>query len=471
MKRLFVIASLVVLGAGALVSRSQAQDPSGTPQSLRDAARLLEQAANELESLEADNAELRATIAELEAEIERLKQTPTPTPTVPPCEGIQASTPEDISAAPTGATICLTGEIRITSAITLKQGQTLTGGGTINGSVPVTNWTQDGNLWVASRSEGPTVLCMAGLTPCDGSQMVVPHARFADDIFYEGSVLTRTGTLLGLRSAVAPSFFIDYAAERAYINRDPTGRLVELAVAGGGIRSDADDITIRDITVEKTLGTGIYFLGGQDWTLENVTSRLNHGSGVRMGGGATVHNSDISWNGMLGMGGSGSGIEVLNNTITFNNYARYQKAPNGGCWSAGAMKWTHATVAFSGNTSSFNWCDGFWADNDVTAVVTNNTFEGNLRLGAFWELQNDGGTMTFANNTVINNGADGFRASDAGNALIENNTFAGNETAFAVGDSSRPGGPTNITFRNNILNGQPTPGCSVSTVTCVGNVP
>jgi hypothetical protein len=299
--------------------------------------------------------------------------------------------------------------------------------------------------------------------------MLDPSARFADDVFYDDSVLDRLLTLAALRAAVVPAFFFDYTADKIYVNRDPNGHEVELAVASGIIRSDADGVTVRDVTAEKSTGTGIYFLGGQNWTVDGVIARLNHGSGMRLGGGARVTDSTLVWNGMLGMGGSGSGLVVEGSEIAWNNHARYQKAPNGGCWSAGAMKWTHATVTFTDNASHDNWCDGFWADNDVSAVVSGNTFTDNLRLGVFWELQNDGGRLHLFDNVIQGNGADGFRASDAGNALVERNIFGGNETAFAVGDSSRPGGPAGIVFRDNVLNGDTTPGCQATGVTCSGN--
>lgn len=419
-------------------------------------------------------AEQAARIAELEAQV---SPPPSPSPTVPPsptpapCAGTPVASAAAITAAPAGATLCLTTEVRVGAPVVLKAGQILQGGGTLNGSVPLTGWTAQADTWsVGGQTRGPTVLCMAGLNPCDGTQMLDPSARFADDVFYDDQVLERFLTLAALRSAAVPGFFFDYAADTIHLNREPSGHTVELAVASGVIRSDSDGITLRDITAEKSTGTGIYFLGGQNWTVSNVTAQLNHGSGMRLGGGARVTDSTLVWNGMLGMGGSGSGLVVEGSEIAWNNHARYQKAPNGGCWSAGAMKWTHATVTFTGNASHDNWCDGFWADNDVSAVVSGNTITGNLRLGVFWELQNDGGTLHLFDNVIQGNGADGFRASDAGNALVERNIFGGNKTAFAASDSSRSGTPAGIVFRNNTLNGDATPGCSFAGVICTGNV-
>lgn len=441
--------------------------------------------ADDLSSAEAEIARLQAIIDAFPTASPSPSPSPSasPSPSPEPCVGTPVTSAAEINGAPAGATLCLTTEIRLTAPVTLKSGQTLTGGGTLNGSILLPAWAPDGGLWVATgRTEGPTELCMAGLNPCSGTEMLVPHARFADDVFYDDGHLIRTATLAALRTAVEPSFFFDYGADRIYVNRDPNGHTLELAVASGIITEAGDGVTIRDITVEKSKGTGIMALGGQDWLYERVLTRLHHGSGVRMGGGSTFTDGWSVWNGMLGMGGSGGSVDangdfvepitVTGSEVAFNDAARYQKAPNGGCWSAGALKWTHAVVDFTGNYSHHNFCDGFWADNDVSATVVGNTFEFNLRLGIFIELQNDGGTFDVIGNTITNNGADGIRFSDAGNTIVEDNDFGANVgVAVATSDSSRAGTPTGIAILNNRLHGDELLICAQPGITCEGNVP
>ena len=159
---------------------------------------------------------------------------------------------------------------------------------------------------------------------------------------------------------------------------------------------------------------------------------------------------------------------------------------------AAGIKWFHAHgVTVTNSFVHDNYGNGVWCDaqcGDFT--VTNNIITCNLRKGVFYEKggESDGsfggavyvGFMTVTGNTIQDNNTERSYQGSAGvsilaskNALVADNIFGGNMRAIIVRDDpSRVADDkhgwlvSNVTLRNNVLNGDEVVGCALAGVTC-----
>lgn len=306
-----------------------------------------------------------------------------------------------INANDAGTTYWLaTGTHRITSALTLKTGDTLFGeyGATLSGgrdiSPPESTWTFDGtNYWVGGQTQGGSTggACFSGFNRC----------IYPEDVFFDGSPLIHAQSIAEM---AVGKYFFDYATDRIYIRSNPTGHTVETSVTSHAINATNNNITLRNLIVEKfacPAQTGAIRANDRSgWTIYRCRVQWNHGIGVRIGPAITIQFCQLNDNGQMGVGGTGSGSLMEDTEIARSNYAEHNYF-----WEAAGTKFTFS----NGFTIRRCWVhhnngSGLWADIDnQNFVFEDNIVEDNANNGLFYELGFGG---IIRNNIVRRNGTD-----------------------------------------------------------------
>ncbi|NND74108.1 MAG: DUF1565 domain-containing protein [Ilumatobacter sp.] len=319
----------------------------------------------------------------------------------------------------------------------------------------------------------------------------LPVAGWSEQFFVDGVQLVEVAT----RGAVEPgTFFYDVAAGQVWIGDDPAGRLVEGSELAWGlylnhadgssltgitvrryatpytnmaaIRAYADDLTLRDVTVEDNAYMGVSAIG-DNISIERLTARRNGHLG------AHAHRS--------------TALSITDSTIVDNNAHGFNFHH-----AAGGFKVTEsAGVVVTDSTVSRNGGPAIWTDlstSDIT--VARNLVQDNSRHGIMIELStaativdnvSTGNAMTgiwvleSSDVDVWHNAAfDNFRdlwildgpRSDVFDVSVVNNTFGGGSAAaqsvIAVDDwtKDRSTGEMNLTMAGNrywLPAGSPTP--------------
>jgi Right handed beta helix region len=329
-----------------------------------------------------------------------------------PCRAVDVNPTVDlrvqVAKRPAGTTFCLApGTYRISDSLTLKPGQKLNGSGSgetiISGAKMVTA-TKGGAYWVITGETSLGQSAFSGTTQCRPFEGVDPNGMciYRDQVFLDSRSLWQVGSLAELSSG---EFFWDYGANRIYLADDPTGRMLELSVANGGISGGAG-VEIRNLRVEKfgNPAQSGAISASSDWLIAGVEARLNHGAGIHMGPGTVVRGSFIHHNGQLGIHGGTvicgktKGLVAENNEIAYNNTAGY----NWG-WEAGAAKWTHTDgLIVRDNYVHDNYGMGLWTDApNINVLYAGNLVEDNYGMGIDHEL---GYAAVIRNNVVRRNG-------------------------------------------------------------------
>ena len=277
-----------------------------------------------------------------------------------------------------------------------KAGDTFEGetGAVLSGAMLLTQFTHSGSSWYA-----------AGLSVHQGTSYGTgpETATRPEDLFINDKVLQRVMTL----SEVGPGkWFFDYGADRVYFGDDPTGKSVEISSLRNAFNSGADNVTIKNLTIEKyacPAQSGAVQMnssngGGKSLLIENCNIRFNHGVGVKLLEGSMLKNSHIHNNGQLGVHAIGKDILVEGNEIDNNNFAGYSVD-----WEAGGTKFFRTTnLVVRGNRSHHNKGPGFWTDTDnIHTLYENNVIEDNQCEGIIHEVSY---AATIRNNQVRRNG-------------------------------------------------------------------
>jgi len=273
------------------------------------------------------------------------------------------------------------------------QGAILSGAVLLSDAVPTEDgWRFDG-LEFTGDDHGT---CIDGYDGCGLSQDL-----FIDDVMM-WQVTDRD-------DLVAGTWY--WQADSIYVADDPTNRRTEVSVDDFAFVGDNDDVTIRDLVIEKystpaqsgavqsqNPGNGDR---GSGWVIEDIEVRGAHGAGIRTGDNTIVRRSYSHHNGQMGISVSG-GTDVLleDNEFAFNNTAGFRWG-----WEAGGGKFTrtHGLIV-RGNYSHDNIGPGLWTDIDaVDTLYELNLVERNTGPGIFHEISY---AATIRNNTVIGNGTD-----------------------------------------------------------------
>jgi parallel beta-helix repeat protein len=255
----------------------------------------------------------------------------------------------------------------------------------------------DGRLWRfddVAMTGGQHGLCVEGYDGC----------VFDQDLFLDDVMLWQVTDLADL----APGRWY-WDGDSIYMADDPTERLVELSVAPYAFISSADDVTIKDLEIEK------YATPAQDgavsaqeprdgpfgerWLIEDVEVSGVHGAGVRTGHSTVVRNSFLHSNGQLGLtAAGGSNVLIEGNEISNNNLAGFRWG-----WEAGGAKFTETVgLIVRSNSAHDNDGPGLWTDIDaVDTLFEGNTVTANSGPGIFHEISY---AAVIRANTVVGNG-------------------------------------------------------------------
>jgi hypothetical protein len=294
---------------------------------------------------------------------------------IEPGNSIQAA----VDLAGEGAVFCLKQGVHRAQAVRPRAGQMFYGesGTVLNGSRLLDDFRREKNYWVANSQLQHLARhgeCLPSAPACDQ-----PEAVFIDD-----KPLTKVFS----RDALASNeVYIDYASGQVYLAEDPTNHNVEATIATFAFESNAPDVVISNLTVEKygsqAQKAAIYASEGARWTIENCEVRLNSGGGISVGTGTRVHNCDIHHNGQIGINGHGIGILINGNRIWSNNMYGFDPG-----WEAGGVKIAASDgVTLRGNHVFDNNGPGLWCDIECRNVIyEENLVENNEHAGIFHEI-------------------------------------------------------------------------------------
>jgi parallel beta-helix repeat protein len=216
-------------------------------------------------------------------------------------------------------------------------------------------------------------------------------------------------------------------------------------LAGNGkayaFRSGAANVTISGLVIEGYQSAekeaAINPDGGAvNWVVTGNEIRYNSEVGVKVNTGWQVVGNFIHHNGRYGINGSGSGVLVADNEISYN------ATEYGATGSSGGTKFVITTgLVLRGNYSHHNYGNGLWVDiNNVNVLIENNTVVANERNGIFLEISCGG---VIRNNYVEGNGtvpklpnwmggSSGILVSMTPNVDVYGNTLVGNDKGIGA---------------------------------------
>lgn len=223
--------------------------------------------------------------------------------------------------------------------------------------------------------------------------------------------------------------------------------------------------------IHPLIGTSSGDRYGAGWTLRWLDVAGNYSRGITTGDGMTIDGCWVHDNGLLGIGGNGSGIQVLDTEVSTNDttgnvsYGEY-----------GGVKISGVDGALlRGDYIHDNTGPGLWTDRDATNVtIAGNTIAGNTQAGARIEISR---AVTITGNQVLDNGGTGSTAwlnragivlSTSSGVTISENHLSGNDngiTAVEQDRGSRPDGSLrllgDVSVRDNVVAGSGITGVAV----------
>lgn len=353
--------------------------------------------------------------------------------------GIDANSPwsvdKAINSAPAGSTIIFRGGVYRNVDSIIKRKLTLQAypgeKPMLKGSIEVTGWVADGNMW---RKDGWEYSFPQNM----GSEFIDPNypmAGYRDMVFINGVALKQVKT----KAEVVPgTFYVDAVNKQLYIGDNPANKTVESTAHDvaffmwkGG--SDPSGTVIRGLGFAHYADRAVS-VGAPNVTLENNTFVWNGQQGVVTNG---INNDNIirgnifSYNGRVGLRASAANRMLLeNNTFSYNNVERFSKI-----WDAAGVKITKTDGLIArNNLFEHNLSNGIWLDISTTnSKVVHNTSRYNEALGIFMEISHK---AIIASNLSHNNGT-GIMVSNSSSAKIYNNTVANNNRNIWIKDSKR----------------------------------
>jgi hypothetical protein len=172
----------------------------------------------------------------------------------------------------------------------------------LSGAMELRNWTDESGRW--QHEDLPDSLPFHGECE-DGGHL----CKLREDLFVNGRLYERVASL----DELGPGRRY-YEDRRAYLADDPIGQSVELGVTPLAFDSDAEDVVLQDLIIEKYASDSqhgaIYIDDTRGWRLSNVTPRWNHGAGLSFGPETLVKGGSFSQNGQVGILGIGEGARI-----------------------------------------------------------------------------------------------------------------------------------------------------------------
>lgn len=302
------------------------------------------------------------------------------------------------NAAPSGTTFIFQPGIYRTQAVIAKDGDIFDGQGvaTLNGSRVLAGFTRSGNAWVV---DGQTQHGQVNTGAYCASSS--PQCAHPEDLFIDNVPMRHVGTLSAVTSG---AWYFDYTRARIYIGDDPAGHTIETSVTPGAITGNANNVTVKGLTIEKYATplqhAAVGSDGGTGWVITNNTIRLNHAVGVGISPASQVLYNKLLQNGQEGYAGSGADFVFDSNEVANNNYAGVSYE-----WEAGGGKVTETNRGgvIVNNCVHDNDGPGIWMDERANGVlVEKNIVWNNSANGIMYEISYDG---VIRNNLVADNGA------------------------------------------------------------------
>lgn len=301
---------------------------------------------------------------------------------IPICPGddIQAV----VDAHPAGTTYSLVPGVYRNQAISPKAGDVFTGpsGGdegraVLTGAVVLTEFSRRDGWWVATDQTQDGQVH----GECDPEH---PRCAYPEDVFFDDVPLLHVAA----KGDLGPgTFFFDYDADIIYFGDDPRGRAVEVSTTRTAFLPTAENVTIRNLTIEKYAVPGqMGAIGDQypaaGWVIENNEIRHNHGMGVAFASNTIVRNNHIHHNGQSGIGGNGENALIQGNELSYNNYAGFSRE-----WECGNKLSNQIGTTVIENYIHHNACTGLWIDIDnIDMIIERNIIEYNSGNGIQYEI-------------------------------------------------------------------------------------
>lgn len=334
-----------------------------------------------------------------------------------------------VSAAPAGATIVMRAghydeDVFIGKALTIQNypGEVAW----MDGSIPVSGWTQSGSRWVHSGWNYQFDSSASFSQGSDAGGFVNsahPLAAHPDQVFFDDQQLEQVAANPG-----PGQFSVDYAAKTITVGSSPSGHAVRASNLQQAFVVGAGGVTIRGIGVRGYATSlwqmGAIYLGGSAGgdVLSNLVIADNATQGLSLDTPRVVVNHvSAQANGMTGIHANASpGSTIENSSVTGNNTQRFNNAPaTAGIKISRLDRFTVRNNDVTGNPAS----NGIWTDENVTNfVITGNTVRDNGEYGILTELSDTG---IVADNYVAT-AKYGYTAFDTGNVKVFNNAFRNN---------------------------------------------
>lgn len=331
-------------------------------------------------------------------------------------EAVMIAVGADIQATieqhPPGSVFIIGEGVHRVQRISPRDGDVFIGapGAILNGSRLLTGFEAQGDYWLLrgqTDDRWTTGECLPDF----------PRCNHAYDLFLDDQPLLQVASVDDLEPN---TWFFDYDSDTIYLAADPSNRVVELSSQSTAFDSDADDVLIYGLIVEKYAGPGqrgaIRALNGDNWRIERNIIRLNSGGGVTVGNGTQVVDNQVVRNGQIGVSGIGENILVESNEIAHNNFAGYDAG-----WEAGGTKFvTSRNVILRDNYVHHNRGPGLWADgSNVDVIFEHNLVVGNAGSGIFHEISYD---AVIRHNVVMYNAATPRRMFEGAQIIVSSSS-------------------------------------------------
>jgi hypothetical protein len=361
-----------------------------------------------------------------------------------------------IDAAPAGSTLvvpaCVFREtVSIAKPLTL-QGQA---GSEIRGSDVWSSWNASGGYWV-SQLAVPTLPTVGNVDGRCGE--ATNRCLLPEQVFIDGWTLKRAPA----GQQPKPGQFTLDGGRHVVLADNPTGRTLEVSTRTSWVKSQADGITIANMTMRHAANDALTGAlsndGHSNWMVRNSKLSDAHGAVVSMHDAKNVRviSNDISRGGDMGVHGTlVTNGWIENNRIFNNNMDAFNPA-----WGAGGVKVTEVQqFVIDHNQVYSNFAPGLWCDISCSGVTINaNRVHDNTWQGIIYEISRQG---SIHDNVVWQNGVDaptfgfgaGILVSSSADTEVFNNTLAWNKAGISVIDLNRPDrvAPVNDSVHDNVI--------------------
>lgn len=304
----------------------------------------------------------------------------------------------------------------------------------VSGSDIVSGWTRDGTTNAYSTTWNYDFF-YSGTSRTNGKS-ASGLAEYAEQFVYQNKPLTQSLSRSGM---TAGSFYVNWDTNKVYVqlpdNSNPANGQVlgstrqtffsnKTSTAGKYIT--VDGLTFRhaaNFAQKAALKTS------DGWVLKNSTiEQVNAGALGVYGENNFIYNNVIQSNGQAGMIGQGVNALIVDNTVRYNNYKKFNVSWDGG---GGKMARTDGLYLLNHNTYG-NMGAGFWLDvYNTNYTIDGGFFHDNLPVkegyeGMGLELEINDGPGKVINASFYGNTGAGLTIAESTGVTVRDNYFGDN---------------------------------------------